>query len=73
MDSYRDTSFYETVRRILPELDSCKPGRLVSEKLPLMKTVIFIGQRENTPGMFRFADLINNGRKISRIRNWMTG
>ncbi len=65
MESYRDTSFYETVRRIVPELDACKPGRLVSAKLPLMKTVIFIGPRENTPGMFRFADLINKGKNIT--------
>lgn len=65
MESYRDTSFYEIVRRIVPELDACKPGRLVSAKLPLMKTVIFIGRRENTPGMFRFADLINKGKNIT--------
>ena len=65
MDSYRDTSFYETVRRIIPELDVCEPGRLVSEKLPLMKTVIFVGPREKTPGMFHFADLIAMGKNIT--------
>jgi fatty-acyl-CoA synthase len=65
MESYRDTSFYETVRRIIPELDTCEPGRLVSEKLPLMKTVIFIGLREKTPGMFHFADLIALGKNIA--------
>src|SRR5208283_1132861 len=46
MESYRDTSFYETVRRVIPELDACEPGHLVSAKLPLMKTVIFVGPRE---------------------------
>ncbi len=65
MDSYRDTSFYETVRRVIPELDICKPGHLVSEKLPLMKTVIFIGPKENTPGMFHFNDLISRGKNIT--------
>lgn len=65
MDSYRDTSFYETVRRVIPELDACKPGHLVSEKLPLMKTVIYIGKRENTPGMFHFKDFINMGKNIT--------
>jgi fatty-acyl-CoA synthase len=65
IDSYRDTSFYETVRRVIPELDACGPGRLVSEKNPLMKTVIFIGKRENTPGMFHFKDFINRGKNIT--------
>lgn len=65
MDSYRDTSFYDTVRRVIPELDVCKPGRLVSEKLPLMKTVIFIGKKKNIPGMFHFEDLISRGENIT--------
>ena len=65
MDSYRDTSFYETVRRVIPELDAGEPGRLVSEKLPLMKTVIFVGPKDNTPGMFHFKDFINMGKNIT--------
>jgi fatty-acyl-CoA synthase len=65
IDSYRDTSFYDTVRKIAPELDSCKAGSLVSEKLPLLKNVIYIGKKENTPGMFKFSDLIKMGEKIT--------
>ena len=65
MESYRDTSFYDTVRHVVPELDVCEPGHLISEKLPMMKTVIYIGQRENTPGMFHFEDLIEMGKNIT--------
>jgi len=65
IDSYRDTSFYDTVRQIVPELDSCTAGSLVSEKLPLLKNVIYIGKKENTPGMFKFSDLIKMGEKIT--------
>jgi fatty-acyl-CoA synthase len=65
MDSYRDTSFYDTVRRVTPELDSCTAGSLVSAKLPLLKNVIYIGKKENTPGMFKFSDLIKMGEKIT--------
>ena len=65
IDSYRDTSFYNTVRQIVPELDSCVAGALVSEKLPLLKNVIYIGKKENTPGMFKFSDLIKMGEKIT--------
>jgi fatty-acyl-CoA synthase len=64
MEAYRDINFYEIVRRVIPELDNCKPGQLVSKKLPLMKNVIYIGKREDTPGMFRFADLIAMGNSI---------
>jgi fatty-acyl-CoA synthase len=65
IDSYRDTSFYDTVRQVTPELDSCTTGSLVSEKLPLLKNVIYIGKKENTPGMFKFSDLIKMGEKIT--------
>ncbi len=65
IDAYRDTSFYNTVRQIVPELESCAPGSLVSEKLPLLKNVIYIGKKENTPGMFNFTDLIKIGEKIT--------
>jgi fatty-acyl-CoA synthase len=65
IDTYRDTSFYDTVRKILPELDSHQPGKLVSAKLPLLKNVIYIGGKENPPGMFKFSDLINRGEKTT--------
>jgi fatty-acyl-CoA synthase len=65
MDSYRDSSFYETVRRVIPELDFHQPGGLVSEKIPLIKNIIYIGKKENTPGMFSFAELIKMGENIS--------
>jgi fatty-acyl-CoA synthase len=65
MDSYRDVSFYNTVRNVMPEVDSCKPGHLVSAKLPLMKNVVYIGEKESTPGMFKFADMINMGKNVT--------
>ena len=64
MDSYRDTSFYNTVRDVMPEVDSCKPGHLACAKLPLMKNIVYIGEKENTPGMFKFTDMINMGKSI---------
>jgi fatty-acyl-CoA synthase len=65
IDSYRGTSFYDTVRNIILELDTCKPRCLVCAKLPLMKNVFYIGEKENTPGMFKFKDLINMGKSIT--------
>jgi fatty-acyl-CoA synthase len=65
IDTYRDTSFYDTVRKVAPELDSCRAGSLVSEKLPLLKNVIYIGKKDNTPGMFKFSDVIKMGERIT--------
>jgi len=65
IDAYRDTSFYDTVRKILPELDQHQPGQLASPKLPLLKNVVHIGKKENTPGMFHFADLVKMGEAIT--------
>ena len=68
IDAYRDTSFYNTVRRIIPELDHHQPGQLASAKLPRLKNVIYIGEKTNTPGMFRFSELISRGEKISNAK-----
>ena len=65
IDAYRDTSFYETVRTIVPELSAHQPGGLVSSKLPLLKNIVYIGKKEDTPGMFKFSDLIKMGEKIT--------
>jgi len=65
IDAYRDTSFYNTVRQILPELDSHQPGQLISPQLPLMKNVVYIGPKESTPGMLGFSEMIKKGATVS--------
>jgi fatty-acyl-CoA synthase len=64
IDRYRDSSFYDTVRDVVPELDAQEPGKLVSSKLPVLKNIIYIGTKENTPGMFKFSDLLKMGEGI---------
>jgi fatty-acyl-CoA synthase len=65
IDAYRDTSFYDTARRVLPELDTHPAGQLASANLPLLKNVVYIGSRTETPGMFHFAEMIERGRSVS--------
>lgn len=65
IDAYRDTSFYNTVRQILPELDHHQPGQLASSQLPLMKNVVYIGPKEDTPGMLGFSEMIKKGAAVS--------
>jgi len=65
IDTYRDTSFYDTVRKIVPELDAGQPGQPVSAKLPLLKNVVYIGGKNNPPGMFTFSDLLKLGEAVT--------
>ncbi len=65
IESCRDSNFYETIREIIPGIDNFKPGGILSEKLPEMKNIIYIGNRESTPGMFSYRDIIALGEKIT--------
>lgn len=65
MEAFREVNFYETVRKILPEIGHHQPGQQVSEDLPALKNIVYIGKRENTPGMLRFGDLMKMGEDIS--------
>jgi fatty-acyl-CoA synthase len=65
IDAYRDVSFYDTARTVMPELDDCLPGQLQSPRLPMMKNVVYIGNKKNTPGMLHFSDMVTAGDKIT--------
>jgi fatty-acyl-CoA synthase len=43
--SFKDTDYVETLYRVVPELRSAMPGKLVSEKLPHLKQVVFLGDQ----------------------------
>ncbi len=65
MEAYRDTNYYETVHQVVPELKHANPGALASRALPFMKNVVYVGPRTDTPGMFKFAEIVEMGKKIS--------
>lgn len=65
MESYRATSFYEVARSVIPELDRYDAGMLKSDRLPVLKNVVYIGQPDRvTPGMFHFEDIVTLGENI---------
>jgi len=53
--------FYETC----PEAYESRPGRILSEKFPFLKTVIFMGDIPYN-GMFQWDDLLKKGESISQ-------
>jgi fatty-acyl-CoA synthase len=65
MEGYRDTSYYETVQAVVPELAGSAPGRIASAALPFLKNVVYIGERGQTPGMFKFDELIRLGESVT--------
>lgn len=65
IDAYRDVSFYDTARTVMPQLDHCPPGQLQSAKLPKMKNVVYIGDRKETPGMFSFSAMLEMADKVT--------
>jgi len=65
-EGWRDTCYYDVVRDVVPELDACKPGQLESVKLTVLKNVVYIGERTETPGMLKYAEMLELGRTVSR-------
>jgi fatty-acyl-CoA synthase len=51
-----ESSYVDMVYEMLPELKECMRGRLRSERFPVMKNVVFIGQ-EKYRGMYNSAEL----------------
>lgn len=56
--------YLKVIREICPELDRCEPGKLRSEKVPLLKNVIFLG-KEKHPGMFTWEDVMQLAGRVS--------
>ncbi|HOJ79064.1 MAG TPA: AMP-binding protein [Bacillota bacterium] len=64
MQGFKDVDYVETIYQICPELKECEPGQLKSERLPLLKNVIFLGEKKY-PGMFTWEEFKALGNKIT--------
>ncbi|GEC89941.1 AMP-binding protein [Brevibacillus brevis] len=64
MDSYRDANYLAMIQEICPELLTCEPGALQSERLPHLKNVIYLGN-ERQPGMFLWSDLLERAALVT--------
>lgn len=61
-----DQEYIDVINEVCPELLLCEPGKLTSEKLPLLKNVIFVGDGETTPaGMLSWQAMLDHGSDIS--------
>nr|WP_233153056.1 AMP-binding protein [Lysinibacillus odysseyi] len=64
IDQFRDHSFIDTLYELCPELKECEPGKLQSARLPLLKTVVVIGDRKY-PGTYSYEEFLANGTEIT--------
>jgi fatty-acyl-CoA synthase len=61
---FRDCNYVETLRHLAPELESCDPGQLHSERLPHLRQIVYIG--ENPPaGMLSWKAMLDKGERIT--------
>jgi len=56
--------YIKVIYDVCPELRDSEPGNLKSEKLPMLKNVVFLGD-EKHPGMFNWNDIVEMGKKVS--------
>jgi fatty-acyl-CoA synthase len=62
--SFKDTDYVKTLSDVVPSIHDSEPGELNHEKLPFLKTVVFIGE-ETPAGMLNFQQIIELGKDVS--------
>ena len=66
-EAFKTSDYLSMLNELAPELRQCEPGRLVSEKLPHLTTVIRMGE-DATPGMFNFDQVLGMGGETETQR-----
>ncbi len=70
IDRDRSSDFVGMVYTMLPELKTCQRGHLKSERFPVMKNVVFIGQ-EKYRGMYNIPELLLLGKNSLREEEYV--
>ncbi len=64
---FKSSSYVEMIKELAPELASCRPGRLRSQRLPHLDSVIQLGS-DVEPGAFSFQEVFERGNSAIRSR-----
>ena len=62
---FKTSEYTKMLYELAPELKDCQPGKLVAEKLPVLKTVIRLHSAAS-PGMFSWEDLLAKKEQVSQ-------
>ena len=63
--TFKSSDYLAMLAQLAPELDTAEPGKLSSEKLPHLRTVIRLGD-DDTPGCYNFAAISAMGGAAER-------
>ncbi|MBL0388333.1 AMP-binding protein [Tumebacillus sp. ITR2] len=64
MEEFKGASYVEMVYELIPELRDCEPGQLQSARLPFLKNVIILDDKQY-PGMFNWSDIMAMGLDVT--------
>lgn len=63
-EQFKTSDYTRMMRELAPEVDQCKPGALIAQRLPGLKTVIRLGS-QSAAGMWRWDDFMGLGKQVS--------
>ncbi|OUS31377.1 AMP-binding protein [Thalassotalea sp. 42_200_T64] len=66
-ERFKTSEYLTMLTELAPELKTCQPGHLKSEKFPHLTTVIRMGV-EQTPGMYNFANVCGMGSEQGQLK-----
>lgn len=64
MDQFKDSSYIEMLYEIVPELKNAIPGELNSTRLPFLRNVIVLGNKQY-PGTFSWNEIMEQAKFVS--------
>ncbi|CAG9863660.1 unnamed protein product [Phyllotreta striolata] len=65
LDIYRNYSIYDLLKKIVPEIDESKDGRIISNNLPFLKYIIIISD-VSYKGTLKYKTVKSTGNAISK-------
>ncbi|MDC7126636.1 MAG: AMP-binding protein, partial [Spirochaetales bacterium] len=70
IDGYKDSDYLQMVRNLVPELNTQQRGSLKSERFPVLRNVVFIGQEKHR-GLYNTQELLLLGQHVddSELKN----
>ncbi|XP_078606586.1 medium-chain acyl-CoA ligase ACSF2, mitochondrial-like [Branchiostoma floridae x Branchiostoma japonicum] len=63
--TFKTQDYYKMLHQVCPELERCKGGKLKAKILPMLETVIMLGE-EKFPGTFSFPEVLEMGSHAHR-------
>lgn len=63
IDGYKSNNYVDIVNDLIPQLSGSEPGKLCDEKLPFLKSIIYVG--DQTPGgMYNYKELYTRADEV---------